>query len=299
MIGLFHILRRRRTDVALALSSGGALGLAHIGVIDVLEQEGYHITSVAGTSMGSIVGAMLATGHLADFKAFMRTITRKRMLELTDFTVGKNYFVKGERIIEEMKRFCPDVNIEDLPLPYCCCATDWTTGREVVFDRGPLWQAVRASMSYPGIFEPVRLNGHLLIDGGLVNPLPLNRVARQRGDLLVGVNASSQDYEAIFEKRQRERQQRQQQAPDGRLKSFLKAMFPKDSMPGINYYTLLIQASSISITSNARRAIALTPPDILVDVPFRDYGGGDFDKYDDLRALGEQAARESLGEYNK
>lgn len=280
--------------MALALSSGGALGLAHIGVIDMLEQEGYTITSVAGTSMGSIIGAMLATGHLTDFKAFMRTITRKRMLELLDFTVGKNYIVKGERIIEEMKRFCPEVRIEDMPLPYCCCATDWTTGREVVFRKGPLWDAIRASISYPGIFEPVQSHGHLLIDGGLVNPLPLDRVARTRGDLLVGVNVSGQDYEGVFRKRQERHHRQQQQEQDNRVVSFLRTIFPKDTMPGINYYTLLMQASSISITSNARRAIALTPPDILVDVPFSDYGGADFDKYDDIRSLGAKTALKSI-----
>lgn len=285
--------------MALALSSGGALGRAHIGVIDTLEEEGYHITSIAGTSMGSIIGAMQATGHLADFKAFMRTITRKRILELTDFTVGKNYFVKGERIIAEMKRFCPDVRIEDLPMPFCCCATDWTTGREVVFRQGSLWDAVRASISYPGIFEPVQRDGHLLIDGGLVNPLPLDRVARSRGDLLVGVNASGQDYEAVYRKKQEEHSRREQMEQDNRVVSFLKTIFQQDTMPGINYYTLLLQASSISITSNAQRAIALTPPDILVNVSFRDFGGGDFDKYDEIRALGAKTARDSIRTFRR
>ena len=121
-----------KRDVALVLSSGGARGLAHIGAIEELLNEGYHITSIAGCSMGALIGGVYAAGKLEDFREWMKTIDRKKMLELTDFSFSLNHLVKGSRIIEAIMEFVPDVPIEELPIPYCAVATDWISGKEVV-----------------------------------------------------------------------------------------------------------------------------------------------------------------------
>ena len=120
-------------DVALVLSSGGARGLAHIGAIEELEAHGYRITSIAGCSMGALIGGVYAAGKLEEFREWMKTVDRKKMLELTDFSFSLNHLVKGTRIIEAIMEFVPDIPIEDLPIPYCAIATDWISGREVVF----------------------------------------------------------------------------------------------------------------------------------------------------------------------
>ena len=159
-----------KKDVALALSSGGARGLAHIGAIEELEAQGYHISSVSGCSMGALVGGVYAAGKLKEFREWMKTIDRKKMLELTDFSFSLSHIVKGTRIIEAIMEFVPDVAIEDLPIPYCCVATDWKAGREVVFSSGSLFEAIRASISLPTFYEPVQKDGMILIDGGVVNP---------------------------------------------------------------------------------------------------------------------------------
>ena len=121
------------------------------------------------------------------------------MLELTDFSLSISHIAKGSRILEAIMEFVPDMPIEDLPIPYCAVATDLRAGREVVFDKGSLFDAIRASISLPSFYEPVHRDGMILIDGGVVNPIPMNRVVRHKGDILVGVDVSGHDYESQWE----------------------------------------------------------------------------------------------------
>ena len=193
----------KKPNVALALSSGGARGLAHIGVIAELEARGYRISSIAGCSMGALIGGVYAAGKLNEFREWMKTMDRKKMLELTDFSLSINHIVKGKRIIEAIMEFVPDMAIEDLPIPYCAIATDLISGKEVVFNKGSLFEAIRASISLPSFYEPVHRDDMLLIDGGVINPIPLNRVKRQPGDILVGVDVSGHDYKSQWEEMRR------------------------------------------------------------------------------------------------
>lgn len=280
---LAKIFKSERRDVALVLSSGGARGIAHIGAIDSLMAHGFNITSVAGTSFGSIVAGMYAMGHLDDFKEWMAGIDKKAIRRYTDYSLSLSYFVKGERIIDELKKIAPDRDIEDLPIPFACVSTDWKTGREIVFDKGSIWQAIRASISVPGMFAPVELNNHILIDGGITNPLPLDRVVRKSDDLLVGVNVSGHDYGSIWERRHAARLR---QIRNSKALQFLNRLVPGVAGADMNFFTLLDQTFSISISQNARRAILLNPPDILVDIPMRRFGGGDYDKYAQIHAVG-------------
>ena len=160
----------RKQDVALVLSSGGARGLAHIGAIEELEANGYRISSIAGSSMGALIGGVYAAGKIKEFREWMKGIDRKKMLELTDFSLSLNHIVKGTRIIEAIMEFVPDVPIEDLPIPYCAVATDLKAGKEVVFSKGSLFKAIRASISLPSFYEPVERDNMILIDGGVINP---------------------------------------------------------------------------------------------------------------------------------
>lgn len=277
-------------DIALALSSGGARGLAHIGVIEELEAQGYHITSMAGCSMGALIGGVYAAGKLEEFRDWMKTIDKKKMLELTDFSLSLNHLVKGTRIIKAIMEFVPDVHIEDLPIPYCAVATDWISGREVVIDKGSLFEAIRASISLPTFYEPVRRDGMILIDGGVVNPIPMNRVQRHEGDLLVGVDVSGHDYKAQWEKMQK---QAEKQKHDKSLKAKLLDMIIPDNIE-FNYYTLLSRTSSIMIRQNSLLMAQLTKPDILIDIQMSRYGSFDYDKSERLINIGRNKARKSL-----
>ena len=170
------------------LASGGSRGLAHIGAIEVLEERGFEITSVSGASMGALVGGVYAAGGLDAFKEWMKTVDRMKVFNLMDFTIGNGGFVKGERVIDELKSIIPDRRIEELPVHFAAVATDILHRREVVFDSGSLYDAIRSSISLPSVFTPNRIGDMLLIDGGVVNPVPVNRVPRTPGDILVAVD---------------------------------------------------------------------------------------------------------------
>ena len=255
-----------KKDVALALSSGGARGLAHIGAIEELEEQEYRISAVSGCSMGALVGGVYAAGKLKEFREWMKTIDRKKMLELTDFSFSLSHLVKGTRIIEAIMEFVPDMPIEDLPIPFCCVATDWKTGREIVFNKGSLFEAIRASISLPSFYEPVQKDGMILIDGGVVNPIPLNRVKRKAGDILVGIDVSGHDYK-------------------------------KENVKHFNYYTMLSRTSSIMIRQNSILMTKLTKPDMLVDIQMSRYGSFDFDKSEKLIAIGRLKTSISISKY--
>lgn len=285
MVDLKLIFKANRRDVALVLSSGGARGLAHIGAIDALTARGYRITSVAGTSMGAVVGAMYAAGCLEPFKQWLASLTSQDRRRLTDYAFSLSYMVKGVRIIDALKQIAPDRDIRSLRIPFTAIATNWNTGCEVVFDRGSMWEAVRASISVPGYLEPVTLGDKMLIDGGITNPLPLDRVGRNGRDLLVGVNVSGHDYAGIY---QRKKSIAEWKARNPGKLALLRRLLPDGFEPRLNYYTLLEQTISIAISQNARRQILLNRPDILVDLPMKRYGGNDYDKYEQIRHAGER-----------
>ena len=282
-----------RKNVALVLSSGGARGLAHIGAIEEIVAQGYHITSVAGCSMGALIGGIYAAGKLKEFREWMKTIDRKKMLELTDFSFSINHLVKGSRIIEAIMEIVPDMKIEDLPIPFCAVATDWKGGHEVVFRSGSLFDAIRASISLPSFFDPVRRDGMILIDGGVTNPIPLNRVDRQDGDILVGIDVSGHDYRAQSALQEELTERRKQ-------KKSLPAQIIDKLIPDnidFNYYTVLSRVSSLMIRQNSLLMEQLTHPNILVDIQMTRITTFDFDKSEKIITYGRKLTHQSLCNY--
>ena len=285
----------KKKNVALVLSSGGARGLAHIGAIEELEARGYHISSIAGCSMGALIAGVYAAGKIEEFREWMKTVTRKKMFELTDFSLSLNHIVKGKRIIEAIMEFVPDVAIEDLPIPYCAVATDLTAGKEVVFNKGSLFEAIRASISLPSFYEPVQRDGMILIDGGVINPIPLNRVKRQSGDILVGVDVSGHDYKSQWEEMRR---LTEWQKNDKSLKAKILDKLIPDNIE-FNYYTMLSRSSSLMIRQNSILMAKLMKPDVLVDIQMSRYGGFDYDKSEEIIAIGHQKTSLALNKYEQ
>ncbi|MBQ9652170.1 MAG: patatin-like phospholipase family protein [Prevotella sp.] len=280
-------------DVALVLSSGGARGLAHIGAIEELQSQGYNIRSVSGCSMGALIGGVFAAGKLEEFREWMKTIDRRRMLELTDFSLSLNHLAKGTRIIEAIMEFVPDVEIADLPIPYSAVATDWRSGREVVFREGSLFQAIRASISLPTFYEPVQRDGMILIDGGVTNPIPMNRVVRHPGDILVAIDVSGHDYKAQSEMQQELAEKRKHST--SLSQQILNRLIP-DNLE-FNYYTMLSRVNSIMIRQNSKLMAQLMKPDILVDIQMSRYTTFDFDKSEKLIAIGQKKTQQALEKY--
>ena len=182
------MIRFMGRQVALALSGGGARGMAHIGVIRELLSRGYSIHSISGCSIGSVVGAMYAMGKLQEFADFILEDGAQAIFSQLDFTFSDQGFIKGQKLIERLQEFAPDCNLEDLPVRLSIVATDMNTGEDVVYETGSVYRAIRASVAIPAVITAVHEADRWLVDGGVVNPLPLNLLHRKEGDLLVAVN---------------------------------------------------------------------------------------------------------------
>jgi NTE family protein len=178
-----------RKKVGLALSSGAARGLAHVGVLEALERNGIPIDLIAGTSIGAIVGAFYAAGKdISEIKKAVVSLNRRQMLSLADFTIPTRGFIKGRKITEWLKSVIGGICFRDLKIPFACVATDISTGEEVVIKEGSVVAAVRASASMPVIFTPARLGGRFLVDGGLVNPIPVRIIRYMGADFVIAVS---------------------------------------------------------------------------------------------------------------
>ena len=280
-----------KKKIALVLSGGGARGLAHIGAIETLESHGYEITSIAGCSMGALIGGMYAAGKLPEVKDWVLALDRRKVLSLVDFSLSLTHLVKGDRVMEALKEIVPDVNIEDLPIPYTAVATDWNSGKEVIFDHGSLYDAIRASISIPLFLNPVRREDMLLVDGGLVNSLPLNRVVRHLGDLLFGINVSTHDYQGELLMQQFvERKLLSKSMPAAVMNRIMKHF----EGININYVTLLMRTIAIMLEQNTRQQILISRPDLVVQVPMKRYGVFDFDKAAAILQIGKHKTSRAL-----
>ena len=256
----------KKRKAALVLAGGGARGVAHIGAIEELESQGFEITSVAGTSMGALVGGVYASGHLEPFKEWMRALDKYKVFSLVDFALSTEGLVKGDRVMEAMKELVPDMEIEQMPVPFTAVAADLLTGSEVVLDKGGLYDAIRASISIPSVFRPVHREGQVLVDGGTVNPLPLNRVKRAEGVLLIAVDVSAR----------------------------FGANPAQRANASLNYYKVLIASSQIMQQRITQLMSRLYKPDIMVEMPADSFGMFEFYHSDEIIEAGREATRAAL-----
>jgi len=302
-------------NVALVLGSGGARGLAHIGAIEALQERGYKVTSVSGCSMGSIIAGMFCAGKLREAKEWFLSVDRQRILQLTDFSITGNSLVKGSKVIKALQDIVPECKIESLPIPLTLVASDLLTTDEVIFREGSLFEAMRASISIPLFFQPVQWQGRLLVDGGILNPLPLRLIQRNEGDILVAMDISGKDglhieqkssdlvkiANALQEQRLPYMPKSIQQLRDnisGKLTAIDRAR--RLNLQGtVNYVTMLDRMSDMQIQRNTQLALQLTPPDVLASMPQYAFGTFDFDKAETIIAEGYRLMTEALTRYEQ
>jgi NTE family protein len=288
-----------RKNVALVLSAGGARGFAHIGAIKVLEQRGYTITSVAGTSMGALVGAIYASGQLHEFEEWVRTLDVMEVLKLTDITLSSKGFVKGKKVIEKMKEIVPERSIEDLHIPYCAVATDIIRGQEKVFTEGNLFNAIRASISIPTFFQPCQIGDDFYVDGGLVNPIPINRVLRNRRDLLVVVNVNADIPHEPIEESNETRNDSEFLKRIRKIRSKSDRHIPENVKDEIGIFNLNNRSISIMLNQIAALTLKNYKVDIKVELSRDSYGTYDFYKASEIISMGEKAALLALERYGQ
>lgn len=321
-------------DVALVLSSGGPRGWAYIGAIEELESRGYRITSIAGTSIGSLVGGIYAAGKLSEIKEWLFSLDAWKVFDLIDISLSKNHLVKGDKVIGAIKEIVPEINIEDLDIPYKAIAADLYTGEEVIFDRGPLFEAIRASISIPSLFRPVKYGFRTLVDGGVVNTMPIDRVDRNGNDIVVAFDVNDVDVEAIRqtliqdameveEQRQKEKILNEEtrkviaSVKYNNNLSFIekfklaKAQGEKVLLHKLNtdspepellfddsYYSILSRTFSLMNHVIARSAAERYRPEVLVKMPFDAYGEiSDYAKAREISEAGRELMKKALDEY--
>jgi NTE family protein len=281
-------------NIALVLSGGGARGIAHIGVIEELEKQGYHIQSISGSSMGALVAATYVLGNMQAYKEWIYTLDKKEVFKLIDFSFSTQGLIKGDRLFKKIKEFIDDTNIEDLKIPFSAIATDITNDKEVVFDKGSIFKAVRASIAIPTVFTPVYLNDATLVDGGVINNIPLNRVKKTDNALMVAVHVNA-DTPAL--KKFRKKSKTEESIYLEKIRRF-KIHLNKSKTPPktdkLGYFSLLNKTISLMVDQMAKMTIEQYKPDILINISRDTCGTFDFYKARELVAVGKEETKRVL-----
>ncbi len=287
--------RLQRPKIGLALGSGVGRGWAHLGVIKALSELGVTPDIVCGTSIGALIAGFHVVGHLDALEAWARTLTKLSMVRYLNLRPAKNGLVAGDRLFAEMEPYLADMRIEDLPLPFACVATDMRTGQEIWISKGRLDEAIRASFSLPAFFPPTRVGSRWLIDGALVNPVPVSVCRALGADIVIAVNLNTSDFAHIATARGRVAGP----APAGGgpipagddATRWLDDVPPSADMPEMPSL-LGIMASTLNIVQDrvTRSRLAADPPDINIVPNISRVGLLDFYRAAELIAAGQNAA---------
>lgn len=307
--------------VALALGSGGARGYAHIGVINELADRGYEVVGIAGSSMGALVGGLFAAGSLDEFTEWATTLTGPAMLRLLDPSISAAGVFRAGKILDAVRDILGQVTIENLPIPYTAVTTDLLAGRSVWLQRGPLDEAIRASIAIPGVIAPHLLDGRLLADGGILDPLPIAPIAAANADLTVAVSVSGMeadvsDATGSEARPTRERLNRLMRSTSALIDRFSATGGPFDisdidtgvpleddelgeaergtQIPKLRSFAVMMRSIDIAQAALARHQMAAYPPDVLIEVPRTACRSLDFHRAAEVIDLGHELAARAL-----
>jgi len=271
-------------SVSLVLGSGGARGLAHIGVIKWLEENDYKIESISGCSMGALVGGFYAAGKLDEYVKWLKDVDVLDMLKLLDFK-GSGGLVSGETLMAKMQDIMgEDILIEDLDLKFTAVTTDIDEEKEIWINRGSLLNAIRASISIPLFFTPHRYKGMLLVDGGVLNPVPIAPTFHDNTDLTIAVNLGA---DAVYGEKLLQNRDEENSSFSSKITKYLSKITLPDSIKNEDGMYVIANKSFETMQGTiARMKLATYPPDVEIDVPRNLCGTFDFNKADKIIAYG-------------
>ncbi|CED71976.1 putative phospholipase [Aliivibrio wodanis] len=289
----------KKKTVSLVLGSGGARGLAHIGVIRWLEEHDFEIVSVSGCSIGTVVGGVYAAGKLDEFEDWMRTITKFDIVSLMDFNWGKGGLIKGDKVMNRLSHILGDLRIEDLSIPYTAVAADISNEKEVWLQKGSLIQAIRASISLPLYLMPIEFNGRTLIDGGVLNPVPIAPTFADHSDITLAVNLAGEISHKIddFEINQvdiSEQEPEEEMSFHRKVSDYFGSLTEKASRIDLGMYDIANQAFDAMQSTIARQKLAAYPPDITVEIARDACGTFEFERTAEMIDLGYERAGHAL-----
>lgn len=254
--------------ISLVLGSGGARGLAHIGAIAELKRVGVRINAIAGSSMGALVGGIYAAGKLDAYQEWVCGLGQSDVLSLLDWTFSGGGFIKGRKIIGKLSELVGEINIEDLPVDYTAVTVDIDLGREVWLDRGPLFDAIRASIAIPGVFTPHRYLNRTLVDGGLLNPIPVAPTLRCVSDLTVVVDVNGKEDKNLVRQDEDAEAEGSTSLMD-KLKDFMDSFSndrkPAETQPGL--LAVMMRSLDVMEAAITRQQLASFQPDLVIRIP--------------------------------
>ena len=288
---------KHKTTVSLVLGGGGARGLAHIGAIQWLVEHGYTIKSISGTSMGALVGGIYATGKLDAYTEWVSALDKIAVLRLLDPAFGRSGFFKGDRIIALLRELIGDTSIEHLPLSFTAVATDLDSGKEVWLRRGKLFDAIRASIAIPLIFTPFQYGHRRLLDGGLVNPVPIAPTLNDHTDLTIAISLSGRNESEcdvpVKEPEPRETSYRTQ------IESFIQSLQSPVSaaVPVPGMLTIALKSMDTMESTIARLKLAAYSPDVLIELPHNACQFHEFWRAKELIALGRERTERAFSQH--
>lgn len=283
------------------MSGGGARGIAHIGVIEELEKRGFEIVSVTGTSMGAVVGAVYAMGRLKEYKEWLYSLDKMKVFRLMDFTLSKQGLLKGDKVLNRMKEFVEDRNIEDLRIPFAAVSVDLLNKREVVFREGRVYDAIRASIAIPGVLTPVKTKDGLLVDGGVMDNIPVKHVKKIGDELLVAVDVNGESSSKRVPETMEEKEDHQyflQRQLHG-LYAYLGIKSEPKNGEKSGYLDLINKTITLMTHHMARLSLEKYAPDILIEVSGEACGIFDFYKAEEMVKRGRKVAAKVLKELEK
>ena len=286
--------------VSLVLGSGGARGLAHIGVIHWLEENGYDIRSISGCSIGALIGGIYARGKLDNFEEWVRAISKLDIIKLLDISWGSQGLVEGERIMTVLKDLIGDCRIEDLEIEYTAVAADIEREKEVWLKQGSLFDAIRASISLPLFFKPFDMNGMKLLDGGILNPVPIAPTFEDNTDMTIAINLGASPLRNPQPKPKVELKAANDSPADSvsaKIRTFIDDLKNRNPGNGTGSWKMLgiaDQTFDAMQGAIARQKLAAYPPDYTIMIARNACGTLEFDRADEMIALGYESASRCL-----
>lgn len=280
--------------VSLVLGSGGARGYAHIGVIQWLLENGYEIKSIAGASMGALVGGIYATGKLDRYADWAGALEKIDVLRLLDPALSRAGLIKGDRIMDQLRKLIGDINIEDLPISFVAVATDFQSGKEVWLRRGDLFDAIRGAIAMPMIFTPFKVGDRYLIDGGIVNPVPIAPTLNDHTDLTVVVGLSGRDEKRLAHPSPVPKPVPPTSPYRQRILAFLESLAPTVATaqiaPAFGMVDVAVRAMDTMSGAITRFKLAAYSPDVMIEIPHNACQIHEFWRADELISLGKARA---------
>ena len=294
-------MKQSHKTVSLILGSGGARGLAHIGVIKWLEENNFTIRSISGCSMGALIGGIYAAGKLDVYTEWVRAITKTDMLKLLDISFGQSGMVKGEKIINTLKDLVGEQLIEDLPITFTAVAADIVNEKEIWLNKGPLFDAIRASISLPFFFTPAKYNDIELLDGGILNPVPIAPTFSDDTDIKLAVNLGGPVDKTLECKPCDENKTSAEPGIMEKISQFIDTIHgPETESENGTLGMLDIADQSFDAMQGAiaRSKLAAYPPDVIIELPRNLCGTLEFDRADEMIEIGYKVAGKKVSSLN-